>query len=109
MMKLTRDALAESSVLHESAPRRHPLERATTSLLASSPFLGTNSKSEIEKKKKKNAVQTVISCHDHWLLKCDHRKKFFHVAGIAKIPRFTFLWSIRFVLAQIDCKTQSQS
>ena len=40
---------AESSVLHESAPRRRPLQRATISLLATSPILGTNSNSEIEK------------------------------------------------------------
>ena len=36
-------------------------------------------------------------------------KKFFHVACLAEIPRFTFLWSIRFILTQIDCKNSSQS
>ena len=52
MMKLPRNAHAENSVLHESAPRRRPLQRATTSLLATCPTLGisyTNSSSEVKK------------------------------------------------------------
>ena len=51
-----------SSVLHESAPRRRPLQRATISCLATSPILGTNSNSEVERTLCKGR-----SCHDHWV------------------------------------------
>ena len=47
-MRLPRDAHADSGVLHESVPRRRPLQRATISLLATFSIVGTNSNSEIE-------------------------------------------------------------
>ena len=102
-MRLPRDAHAESSVLHEFAPRKRPLQHATISLLATSPILGTNSISGIEK-----TLYRGVILSRSLVARCDHLKKFFHIAGIAVIPRFTFLWSVRFVLAQIDCKTESQ-
>ena len=43
MMMLPRDVHAEINDLHESVPRRRPLQHATAWWLATSPILGTNS------------------------------------------------------------------
>ena len=53
MMMLPRDVHAESNDLHESVPRRRPLQHATAWWLAASPTLDTNSHFEIGE----NAVQ----------------------------------------------------
>ena len=92
MMMLPRDVHAESNDLHESVPRKRPLQHATAWLLATSPILGTNSHFEIGE----NAVQsgapvTIIGRSQAIISK-------------SSFTSLTFMWSIRFVLAQINCK-----
>ena len=97
MMILPRDVHAESNDLYESVPRRRPLQQATAWWLAASPILGTNSHFEIGK-----TLYKVVILPRSLVVQKRSLEEFFHVAVLAEITTLTFMWSIRFVLAQIN-------
>ena len=105
MMILPRDVHAESNDLYESVPRRLPLQHATAWWLAASPILGTNSHFEIGK----TLYKVMILSRSLVVQKRSSRRVPFTSLFLLRSQHSPFMWSIWLVLAQINCKTWSQS